>query len=106
MISENGFRAILGLPTETPFETGFRHGVATGLPASARQVAEHYGEITTDDLERYLNGRDDGVAGDGTRITPERAALLWPVRNWRDEAALAIDRSPLALCGRDEAVRV
>lgn len=84
-ITENTFRAILNLPLETPFEAGFRQGRASGQPVSRRQVAEHFPEYSDDDLTAYLNGRDDGISGDNTRMPAERAALLWPHRNWREE---------------------
>lgn len=84
-ISENGFRAILELPLETPFEMGYRQGRMSGQYVSFRQAQEQFPGWPAEQIDIYLNGRDDGVAGDTSRIDMKRAAALWPVKNWASE---------------------
>jgi hypothetical protein len=57
------------------FKLGYRHGMATKAYVSRRQVAEQFPAWNDDTIDRYLNGRDDGVAGDDWRLR-QRAAQL------------------------------
>jgi hypothetical protein len=52
----------------TPFEIGYQHGAATHTYASAAEAHDLYPTWTARMVELYLNGRDDGVAGDDWRL--------------------------------------
>jgi hypothetical protein len=57
------------------FALGYQHGLQTGLHASAREVAERYPHMTTEMIDIYQNGRDDGVVRDDYRLNLGRAAM-------------------------------
>lgn len=50
------------------FELGYRHGQQSGSVITNRQVSEQFPYMTTELIEVYQNGRDDGVAGDTFRL--------------------------------------
>lgn len=50
------------------FELGFIHGQITGRYASPRQTEIKYPHWTDEEVSTYLNGRQDGVAGDTFRL--------------------------------------
>lgn len=58
-------------PYGNPFGTGWYHGAVSKRHVSARQVLDRYPEMTSEQVELYLNGRDDGVSGDTSRLNPE-----------------------------------
>jgi hypothetical protein len=57
------------------FELGFRHGQQTGVSVSAREVLTRYPHMTTEMLDIYQNGRDDGIAGDDWRLEQGRRSI-------------------------------
>jgi len=56
------------------FLTGYAHGSITGEYASRREAEVRFPAWDRDQIDSYLNGRDDGVKGDGTRVFAIRAA--------------------------------
>jgi len=50
------------------FITGYRHGCMRGTRSSPREVYERFPRWATAQVECYLNGQDDGIAGDATRF--------------------------------------
>jgi len=54
--------------TKDAFRIGFQHGEMTGQHVSPREVSNWSPGWDAAEIEAYLNGRDDGVAGDRTRI--------------------------------------
>lgn len=60
----------------TPFGAGYRDGALSGGKLrTPRQVAEQHPEWTVFDVDCYLNGFDDGVAGDSFRLDRYREQL-------------------------------
>jgi hypothetical protein len=58
--------------SEHPFAVGFRHGRQGSASITPREAIEWaavvYPEWSADDIRVYLNGRDDGEAGDWFRV--------------------------------------
>ena len=54
--------------TEQAFVTGYNHGHIMGLYCSRRAAESRFPEWSIEQIEAYLNGRDDGVKGDSTRF--------------------------------------
>ncbi len=53
---------------EAAFEMGFRHGKSTGFLVSRRVIKTRFPAWSEDEVGCYLNGREDGVAGDSKRL--------------------------------------
>lgn len=54
------------------FVTGYHHGCLQGTHAAPREVWERFPNWANAQIECYLNGRDDGIAGDSTRFVKLR----------------------------------
>lgn len=46
------------------FEAGFRDGLKLKRHISAHEVSERYPEYNSEEIADYLNGLEDGIAGD------------------------------------------
>lgn len=52
------------------FVTGYRHGCMRSERSSPREATERFPHWANAQIEAYLNGQDDGIAGDHTRFAP------------------------------------
>lgn len=56
------------------FVTGWHHGSLSGKPASRREAEERFPAWRIEQIDAYLNGYDDGIAGCTFRLKAAREA--------------------------------